>query len=154
MHCRKFMWVLRQQQWLAVGWKQSVAHLTGIFRILILKFYNCNRRLKMPNAWEMEVAENVQRELKNMEPKIASYLRKLVQEEANNDWGQALVLMDLVHKELLEVKAQLQKMGKGEIPPSHSIQTLVARLEALEEGHAQLKTDVRLMMPTQTEQSG
>ncbi|SFW61622.1 hypothetical protein SAMN02910291_02110 [Desulfovibrio desulfuricans] len=108
----------------------------------------------MPNAWEMEVAENVQRELKNMEPKIASYLRKLVQEEANNDWGQALVLMDLVHKELLEVKAQLQKMGKGEIPPSHSIQTLVARLEALEEGHAQLKTDVRLMMPTQTEQSG
>ncbi|GAB1253595.1 hypothetical protein Defa_10820 [Desulfovibrio sp. TH_2024_36128] len=108
----------------------------------------------MPNAWEMEVAENVQRELKNMEPKIASYLRKLVQEETNNDWGQALVLMDLVHKELLEVKAQLQKMGKGEIPPSHSIQTLVARLEALEEGHAQLKTDVRLMMPTQTEQSG
>lgn len=107
----------------------------------------------MPNAWEMEVAENVQRELKNMEPQIASYLRKFVQEEASNDWGQALVLMDLVHKELLEVKAQLQKMGKGEIPPSHSIQTLVARLEALEQDYAQLKTDVRLLLPPKSEPS-
>ena len=107
----------------------------------------------MPNAWKMEVAENVQRALKNMEPQIASYLRKFVQEEASNDWGQALVLMDLVHKELLEVKAQLQKMGKGEIPPSHSIQTLLARLEALEQDHAQLKTDVKLLQPTKTEQS-
>ena len=107
----------------------------------------------MSDVWKMEVAENVQRELKNMEPQIASYLRKFVQEEASNDWGQALVLMDLVHKELLEVKAQLQKMGKGEIPPSHSIQTLVARLEALEQDHAQLKTDVRLLLPPKSEPS-
>ena len=107
----------------------------------------------MSDIWRMEVAKNVRRELKNMEPQIASYLRKLVQEEANNDWGQVLVLMDLVNKELLEVKAQLQKMGKGEIPPSHSVQSLVARLEVLEQDHAQLKTDVRLLIPTQTEQS-
>ena len=107
----------------------------------------------MPNAWEMEVAVNVQRELKNMEPQITSYLRKLVQEEASNDWGQALVAMDLVHKELVEVKIQLQKMSKGEIPPSHSIQTLVARLEALEQDHAQLKTDVRLLLPAQVKPS-
>lgn len=89
-----------------------------------------------------------------MEPQIVSYLRKLVQEEANNDWGQAVIAMDMVHKELLEVQAQLQKMGKGEIPPSHSVQSLVARLEVLEQDHAQLKTDVRLLLPTQTEQSG
>lgn len=107
----------------------------------------------MSDVWKMEVAENVQRELKNMEPQIASYLRKLVQEEANNDWGQAVIAMDMVHKDLLEVKAQLQKMGKGEIPPSHSVQSLVARLEVLEQDHAQLKTDVRLLIPTQTEQS-
>ncbi len=108
----------------------------------------------MSDVWKMEVAENVQRELKNMEPQIVSYLRKLVQEEANNDWGQAVITMDMVHKDLLEVKAQLQKMGKGEIPPSHSVQSLVARLEVLELDHAQLKTDVRLLLPTQTEQSG
>ncbi len=108
----------------------------------------------MSDVWKMEVAENVQRELKNMEPQIVSYLRKLVQEEANNDWGQAVIAMDMVHKELLEVQAQLQKMGKGEIPPSHSVQSLVARLEVLEQDHAQLKTDVRLLLPTQTEQSG
>ena len=76
-----------------------------------------------------------------------------MQEEANNDWGQAVIAMDMVHKDLLEVKAQLQKMGKGEIPPSHSVQSLVARLEVLEQDHAQLKTDVRLLIPTQTEQS-
>ena len=108
----------------------------------------------MSDVWKMEVAENVQRELKNMEPQIVSYLRKLVQEEANNDWGQAVIAMDMVHKELLEVQAQLQKMGKGEIPPSHSVQSLVARLEVLEQDHAQLKTDVRLLLRTQTEQSG
>ncbi|OXS27896.1 MAG: hypothetical protein BCS36_11255 [Desulfovibrio sp. MES5] len=147
------MWVLRQQQWFAEVWKQSAAHSTRKFRKIILKFYNCSRRLKMSGVWKMEVAENVQRELKNMEPQIASYLRKLVQEEASNDWGQALVVMDLVHKELVEVKAQLQKMGKGEIPPSHSIQTVVARLEALEQDHAQLKTDVRLLLPAQDKPS-
>ena len=108
----------------------------------------------MSDIWETKVSENVQRELKNMEPRIATYLKKLVKEEANNDWGQALALVDLVHKELLEVKAQLQQMGKGAIPPSHSVQNLVARLEALEQDHAQLKTDVRLLLPTQTEQSG
>ena len=107
----------------------------------------------MSDVWKMEVAKNVRREFKNMEPSIASYLKKLVQEEANNDWGQAVIAMDMVHKDLLEVKAQLQKMGKGEIPPSHSVQSLVARLEVLEQDHAQLKTDVRLLIPTQTEQS-
>ena len=45
----------------------------------------------MSDVWKMEVAENVQRELKNMEPQIVSYLRKLVQEEASNDWGQAIL---------------------------------------------------------------
>ena len=107
----------------------------------------------MSDVWKMEVAKNVRREFKNMEPSIANYLKKLVQEEANNDWGQALVVIDLVHKELLEVKAQLQKMGKGEIPPSHSVQTLVARLKALEQDHAQLKTDVRLLLPPKSEPS-
>ena len=106
----------------------------------------------MSDIWEAKVAENVQRELKKMEPHIATYLKKLVKEEANNDWGQALALMDLVHKELLEVKAQLQQMGKGAIPPSHSVQNLVARLEALEQDHAQLKTDVRLLQPLQPKQ--
>ena len=108
----------------------------------------------MSDIWEAKVAENVQRELTNMQPRIAAYLKKLVKEEANNDWGQALAVVDLVHKELLEVEAQLQNMGKGAVPPSHSVQNLVARLEALEQDHAQLKTDVRLLLPTQTEQSG
>ena len=108
----------------------------------------------MSDVWETKVTETVQRELTNLHPRIAAYLKNLVKEEANNDWGQALALVDMVHKELLEVEAQLQNMGKGAVPPSHSVQNLVARLEALEEGHAQLKTDVRLMMPTQTEQSG
>ena len=107
----------------------------------------------MSDIWEAKVAENVQRELTNMHPRIAAYLKKLVKEEANNDWGQALALMDMVHKELLEVKAQLQNMGKGAVPPSHSVQNLVARLEALEQDHAQLKTDVRLLqaLTTKTE---
>ena len=108
----------------------------------------------MSDVWKMEVAKNVRREFKNMEPSIASYLRKLVQEEASNDWGQALAVMDMVHKELLEVKAQLQNMGKGAVPPSHSVQNLVARLEALEQDHAQLKTDVRLLQPLQPKQNG
>lgn len=107
----------------------------------------------MSDVWKMEVAENVRREFENMKPMIASYLKKLVQEEADNDWGKALILMDTVHKELLEVKAQLQKMGKGEIPPSQSIQKLVERLEILEQDHAQLKTDVQLLQPTKTESS-
>ena len=89
----------------------------------------------MSDIWEAKVAENVQRELTNMHPRIAAYLKKLVKEEANNDWGQALALVDMVHKELLEVEAQLQNMGKGAVPPSHSVQNLVARLEALEQDH-------------------
>ena len=108
----------------------------------------------MSDIWEAKVAENVQRELTNLHPRIADYLKNLVKEEANNDWGQALALVDLVHKELLEVKAQLQQMGKGAIPPSHSVQNLVARLEALEQDHAQLKTDVRLLQPSQPKQNG
>ena len=108
----------------------------------------------MSDIWETKVSENVQRELKNMEPRIATYLKKLVKEESSNDWGQALAVMDMVHKELLEVKAQLQNMGKGAVPPSHSVQNLVARLEALEQDHAQLKTDVRLLQPLQPKQNG
>lgn len=84
----------------------------------------------------------------------SSLFEKLVKEEANNDWGQALALVDMVHKELLEVEAQLQNMGKGAVPPSHSVQNLVARLEALEQDHAQLKTDVRLLQPLQPKQNG
>ena len=108
----------------------------------------------MSDVWETKVTETVQRELTNLHPRIADYLKNLVKEEANNDWGQALALMDLVHKELLEVKTQLQQMGKGAIPPSHSVQNLVARLEALEQDHAQLKTDVRLLQPLQPKQNG
>ncbi|CAK7034831.1 MAG: hypothetical protein DESF_01460 [Desulfovibrio sp.] len=107
----------------------------------------------MSDVWKMEVAENVRREFENMKPMIASYLKKLVQEEADNDWGKALKVMDAVHEELLEVKAQLQKMGKGEIPPSQSIQNLVSRLEVLEQDHAQLKTAVQLLQPTKIEPS-
>ena len=108
----------------------------------------------MSDAWEMEVTENVQRELMKMEPRIAAYLKKLVKDESDNEWGQALALVDLVHKELLEVTTQLQKMGTGAVPPSHSVQNLVARLEALEQDHAQLKTDVRLLQPLQQKQNG
>ena len=45
----------------------------------------------MSDIWKMEVAKNVRREFKNMEPSIANYLKKLVQEEASNDWGQAIL---------------------------------------------------------------
>ena len=108
----------------------------------------------MSDIWEAKVTETVQRELTNMKPHIATYLEKLVKDESDNDWGQALAMMDLVHKELLEVEAQLQNMGKGAVPPSHSVQNLVARLEALEQDHAQLKTDVRLLQPLQPKQNG
>ena len=99
----------------------------------------------MAHPWTIEVLEHVRREMTILKPEIEAYIRKAVQEAADSDWSNALVLMDMVHQELLTVKSVLTNMSKGEIPPSMPIQQLVQRLETLEQDHAKLKTDVRML---------
>lgn len=97
------------------------------------------------HPWTLEILGHVRREMTILQPEIEAYLRKAVKEAADSDWSNALVLMDMVHQELLEVKSVLTNMSKGEIPPSMSIQQVLQRLETLEQDHAALKTDVRLL---------
>ncbi len=95
-----------------------------------------------PRTWK-DYADNL---MPFMKPWIEECVRKFLTQKMDNDWSRALKVLDTVHQELLTLKRLVQEANTGEVPPSKAVQELLDRLSVLEEDHAQLKTDVALMM--------